>query len=175
MLVLVALVACSDAPAPTEVWTPADHAQPPRQEVDPSRIPRQQQPERRAEPTGQERVEAAATLWRLSCTGCHGAEGHGDGPNAPGPMADLSSAEWQASVSNEDIARVITLGEGAMPAFGQLVAPAGIVALVEHVRRLGAGSEGATDGAPEAGGAEAAPASPAGTAPAGGAPGPASP
>lgn len=149
-LTLVLSAACSDTPTPTEVWTPADHAQPPRQAVDPSRVPRERAREqpRQRQPEGQERVAAAETLWRISCAGCHGVEGRGDGTAYDGELADLTDPEWQASVTDEAIARVITLGEPPMPAFGEILAPAGIAALVEHVRRLGAPGE-APDAAPE--------------------------
>ena len=136
ILSLPLIAACSDGPTPTTEWSPADHAQPPQQQVDPSRVPRQT-PARPAEGEGPAGTEAAAaTLWRLSCAGCHGVEGRGDGPSYDGELADLSDPEWQASVSDEDIARVITLGSPPMPAFGQMIRPAGIAALVEHVRRL---------------------------------------
>jgi len=137
-LILLSVTGCSDAPTPTEVWEPSDHAQPPRQAVDPSRVPRERQP-RTEPPQGQDRVAAAATLWRISCAGCHGAEGRGDGEAYEGELADYTDPEWQASITDEEIARAITLGQGAMPAFGEVLAPAGIAALVEHVRRFGGG------------------------------------
>jgi len=101
-------------------------------------VPRERrpQPETR-EPQGQDRAAAAATLWRISCAGCHGAEGRGDGEAYEGALADFTDAEWQASVTDEAIARAITLGQPPMPAFGEILAPQGIAALVEHVRRLG--------------------------------------
>ncbi|MBO6934108.1 MAG: c-type cytochrome [Deltaproteobacteria bacterium] len=146
-LALLLLFGCSDPPTPTEVWRPSDHAQPPRQSVDPSRVPRQPQPEQPAErPEPQDRAAAAQTLWRISCSGCHGVEGRGDGNAYDGELADFTSAEWQASVTDEAIARAITLGAPPMPAFGEILAPAGIAALVEHVRRLGgAGPDGGSD------------------------------
>jgi len=113
--------------------------------VDPSRVPRERQPERPPERSpelqGQERAAAAQTLWRISCAGCHGAEGRGDGEAYDGELADLTDPEWQASVTDEAIARSITLGQGSMPAFGEILAPAGIAALVEHVRRFGGAEE----------------------------------
>ncbi len=144
-LTLVLAAGCSDDPTPTEVWTPADHAQPPRQAVDPSRVPRQRRtrPEEPSEP--QDRAAAAATLWRISCAGCHGAEGRGDGEAHEGALADFTDPEWQASVTDEQIARAITLGQPPMPAFGEVIAPQGIAALVEHVRRLGAESDSETE------------------------------
>ena len=146
-LALVLPFGCSDHPRPTETWSPSDHAQPAQQAVDPSRIPRERRPEqpaeRATEPEGRERVAAAQTLWRISCAGCHGAEGRGDGAAYEGELADFTSAQWQASVTDEAIARAITLGQPPMPAYGEILAPAGIAALVEHVRRLGEHESGA--------------------------------
>ena len=56
--------------------------------------------------------------WRNQCASCHGAGGHGDGPQ--GPMfkaSDLSRAEWQDKIKDEEIAAVITAGKGRMPKF----------------------------------------------------------
>ena len=56
--------------------------------------------------------------WRNQCQSCHGAGGHGDGPQ--GPMfkaADLGREEWQAKVSDGEIATVIVNGRGRMPKF----------------------------------------------------------
>lgn len=56
--------------------------------------------------------------WRQQCASCHGPAGKGDGPQ--GPMfkaADLSRAEWQSKVKDEDIAAAIVNGKGRMPKF----------------------------------------------------------
>lgn len=71
------------------------------------------------------------------CASCHGREGLGNGPSAPGVLANFQDPEWQRSRSDADIASVIRLGRGMMPAFGEQIVPAGIEALVGHVRRLG--------------------------------------
>ena len=56
--------------------------------------------------------------WRNPCQSCHGATGHGDGPQ--GPMfkaADLGREEWQSKVKDEEIAATILAGKGRMPKF----------------------------------------------------------
>jgi mono/diheme cytochrome c family protein len=81
---------------------------------------------------------AAAALYRASCAGCHGVEGHGDGPSAPpgASMPDLAAASVQDALSDEEMARVIREGRGMMPAFGSQINERGIAALVAHVRTL---------------------------------------
>ncbi|CAN5712497.1 hypothetical protein BH11MYX4_BH11MYX4_08170 [soil metagenome] len=56
--------------------------------------------------------------WKNQCQSCHGAAGHGDGPQ--GPMvkaADLGREEWQSKVKDEEIAATILGGRGRMPKF----------------------------------------------------------
>ena len=56
----------------------------------------------------------ADTYYAQKCLACHGAEGKGDGPGAaamdPKPR-DYTEAEWQASVTDEELRKVI-LGGG---------------------------------------------------------------
>lgn len=62
--------------------------------------------------SSQARAEADA-IWGDRCARCHGAEGLGDGPGArvlPVKPRILSDSSWQASVSDEHIAKVITDG-----------------------------------------------------------------
>ncbi len=58
-------------------------------------------------------AEGAKAIFASRCEACHGASGKGDGPGAaaitPKPR-DYTSAEWQASVSDEDIALAIVKG-----------------------------------------------------------------
>ena len=90
-----------------------------------ARRPRRAEPQmapasRRA--TRARRATAAASralveiTWRRQCAACHGPIGHGDGPQ--GPMvkaADLTRDEWQAKVTDEEIAATIRSGKGRMP------------------------------------------------------------
>lgn len=62
-------------------------------------------------------VLEAERLFKSRCAVCHGAQGHGDGPGAaalsPRPR-NLSDAEWQASVDDAAIAKVILQGGAAV-------------------------------------------------------------
>ncbi len=55
----------------------------------------------------------AKTVFSQRCAACHGESGQGDGPGAaalnPKPQ-NYTDAEWQSSVSDEDIAKVIIQG-----------------------------------------------------------------
>lgn len=91
--------------------------------------------------------QEATTLFNTVCASCHGTTGHGDGPAAaalePKPRS-YSDKQWQASVKDDDIRKVITLGGAAvgksanMPPQPQLKSRPGVVqALVEIVRSYG--------------------------------------
>jgi mono/diheme cytochrome c family protein len=56
--------------------------------------------------------------WRNQCATCHGAQGRGDGPQGPMFKAtDLTKADWQGKVKDEEIAAAILNGKGRMPKF----------------------------------------------------------
>jgi len=56
--------------------------------------------------------------WHNQCASCHGMGGHGDGPNGPMVRApDLTREEWQAKVSDAEIAATIRTGKNQMPRF----------------------------------------------------------
>lgn len=123
------IVACSKAER--REWRPSDHSQPPGVTAAPPPM---------APPASPEvaRLRAGAALFSSRCASCHGPTGHGDGPGAP-PMArpaDLTTAAWQGTRSDEEIAAVIRTGRGVMPGFGSELEAAGIAALVAHVRSL---------------------------------------
>ncbi len=87
----------------------------------------------------------ASDLFRLHCSSCHG-DGSGNGHIA-GTLKirprNLKLAEWQNSVNNERIAKVIREGGGAlklspdMPAFRERLSPQDIQQLVYYLRILG--------------------------------------
>jgi len=53
------------------------------------------------------------------------------------PVANLASAEFQDSRTDEAIVVTVTNGRGGfMPAFGSRLSPEGIRAVVEHLRTL---------------------------------------
>ena len=86
-----------------------------------------------------------AALYARFCTGCHGAQGKGDGPNAaslPVPPAKHASREAMSLRPDDSLYDTIA-GGGAimgrsprMPAYGTTLAPAQIRALVRHIRTL---------------------------------------
>ncbi|MBZ0272849.1 cytochrome c [bacterium] len=89
----------------------------------------------------------AQQVFATRCTPCHGAEGKGDGPASKGltpPPRDYTLAEWQKSVTDEHIEKIVMYGGAAvgkspmMPPNPDLVAkPEVVKALREHVRSLG--------------------------------------
>lgn len=138
------LVGCDDGRELRE-WTPEDHGQPEQAQTDPSRIPGNQ-------PTGTPAERAAAALWIMQCARCHGRGGRGDGPERPPgvEMADFTSAEFQQTRSDGEIAAVIVRGQGEMPDFGEDLPAQAITALVGHIRRFGPRTGGGA-GAPTPG------------------------
>lgn len=91
-------------------------------------------------------VAEAAEIFQSRCTVCHGESGMGDGPGSaaldPKPR-DFTSAEWQASVTDEHLQKIIVYGGSAvgkspsMPANPDLDAKPEVVAeLVKYVRGL---------------------------------------
>lgn len=166
-IALAVIMLCSacgdDAPGNLREWTADDHLHP--QQADPSRVPPDQPQSAQASP--QQIAQAAQQLFQVSCGGCHGAGGAGDGDAAPvQDMPNFTSAEWQESKGDADIARAIRMGQGLMPAYGSQLNDRGIAALVAHIRRLGPGGAAPEGAAPEG-------AAPEGAAPAEGADAPA--
>jgi len=106
----LATAACDRAPDPTGEWSPLDH-DPPEQS---------QQGQGQAQPQGAGKVdvaqELAETAWSQTCSQCHGPMGRGDGPNGALVKApDLTRADWQAKVTDQEIADRIRSGKGLMP------------------------------------------------------------
>jgi cytochrome c oxidase cbb3-type subunit 3 len=115
--------------------------------------------------------DVTIVAWQQNCTQCHGQLGRGDGPRGPMVKAtNLSDPAWQTSVTDDQIARAIKEGKGAMPAFKL---PDGTIAnLVKLVRMMNAarlGPPGSDGGAPAT---SASAAHPAGSAAPKGAPSP---
>ena len=84
-------------------------------------------------------LRAVAALWNIACASCHGREGRGDGPLKPAGanVPDMTTAEFQARVTDEQMRLQIMNGKEPMPAFGDRIAPEGITALIAHIRTLG--------------------------------------
>lgn len=126
----LALVACSKKePAPAEQAQPVQTAPP-------------------AAPVQVDPAVEARQLFASRCSVCHGNDGTGNGPGAaaltPKPR-NYTDAEWQKTVTDEQIRNTILLGgpamgkSPAMPANPDLKAkPAVLDALVKHVRSFAA-------------------------------------
>ncbi len=86
-----------------------------------------------------------APKFRSMCATCHGPAGKGDGPAAPGlrpKPADMSSAAWQASVTDEYLRDIIRRG-GAAVGKSPMMAPWGhalneqeLDAMVAYIRAM---------------------------------------
>lgn len=95
--------------------------------------------------SAQARAEAEQ-IFATRCFTCHGSLGKGDGPGSAGltpKPRDLTSQEWQASVTDEHIEKIIKFGGSAvglspmMPPNPDLNAKTEVVqALRAHVRGL---------------------------------------
>jgi mono/diheme cytochrome c family protein len=78
-------------------------------------------------------------LFALTCARCHGAEGKGGVPAAPGqpPPRDLTDPIFQSARTDDEIRYTIGHGKGtAMPAFAAAFSPREIDALVAYLRTL---------------------------------------
>ena len=111
----MALSACDRPAADLREWRPDDHD---RDETG---------QKRQAPPSTSGSQKGAATnptltlvevTWRNQCAVCHGPVGRGDGPQGPMVHApNLTLADWQAKVTDQQIARTIVTGKNKMPKF----------------------------------------------------------
>jgi mono/diheme cytochrome c family protein len=131
-----ALPGCEQRVTPTREWQASDHVQP--AQADPDRTPTPTAPEE----GGTER--AADALYNVSCAGCHGRDGRGQGPQRPpgAPLPDFTDPKFQAQRTDAQLLQVLREGRGLMPPFGKQLNDQGLGALIAKVRRFGAG-EGA--------------------------------
>jgi mono/diheme cytochrome c family protein len=96
---------------------------------------------------GETATARAEQIFSTRCATCHGAGGAGDGPGSKGlnpPPRDFRDAEWQASVSDDHLKKIIQYGGAAvgrspaMPGNPDLISkPEVVEALVRHIRSLG--------------------------------------
>jgi cytochrome c oxidase cbb3-type subunit III len=78
-------------------------------------------------------AQSAARVFASKCSGCHGPDGAGNIAGTP----NFTSAEWQASRTDEKLAESIKNGKGRiMPAWGKQLTDAQIAGLVQHIRSL---------------------------------------
>lgn len=123
VLLLAAPIACSKSEK--REWSASDHDQ-----------PEENQPAQRTAPPSQPPPAAAQNddPWASTCAPCHGASGKGDGPMGAAMSApNLANPDWQAKVTDQQIADTIKNGRGRMPGFASLP-QSSVDALVKHVR-----------------------------------------
>jgi mono/diheme cytochrome c family protein len=110
---VVAAGACDRPPPDLREWKPTDHDR--ADEQNPTRAA---QPRAQSSAGGNPTTMLAEITWRNQCAACHGAAGRGDGPQGPMVRApDLTSAQWQSKVTDEQIGQVIQSGKNKMPRF----------------------------------------------------------
>jgi hypothetical protein len=132
LILLAAAAGCQTAPSDLREWRATDHdhvaqsasAEPPRGRSS-------------GKDMGIHGVdEVALAAWKQNCVRCHGVIGRGDGPQGAMFKAnDLTRPEWQASVTDEQIAAVITSGKGQMPRFD--LPSATVAGLTRLIRLIG--------------------------------------
>jgi mono/diheme cytochrome c family protein len=144
------VIACSKAPADVREWRPSDHdhvEEPNSRQVAPD------DSATAGSPASVGLDDVTIVAWKQNCVTCHGIVGAGDGPQgAAMHAANLTNPQWQASVTDVQIATVIRTGKGMMPAFPL---PEGtITGLVRLVRLLNAARAAEQTDAPAAASAQ---------------------
>ena len=83
--------------------------------------------------------QTGPAIFKAQCVVCHGAKGKGDGPAAaalnPRP-SNLSDAGRMAKLSDDSLAKVLTTGRNAMPAFGKILKPEELRDVAAYLRCL---------------------------------------
>jgi mono/diheme cytochrome c family protein len=129
---LALLTACKSQPSDLREWRASDHSQEEGQGQGAGTAPVP------SEDDDNDPMIAALGIWQAQCSTCHGPEGRGDGPQAAlTHPTDLTTAAFQSSHTDEQIAASITHGRNMMPGFGSTLRPEGIDVLVRFVRQLG--------------------------------------
>jgi cytochrome c oxidase cbb3-type subunit 3 len=130
-----AVSGCAHHASDLAEWTPADHHHQAEGGAK-ARNRRLGQTGSYTQPTTNRNLLVQVT-WMKQCSSCHGKRGRGDGPNAAMfKPRDLVKLEWQDSVKDEEIAKVIKEGRNKMPAFN--LPDSTIAELVGHIRSFGA-------------------------------------
>ena len=118
---LVALAACDRPPSASEArdWTPADHDHIEDQLRAAQGTPGGQgQGQSGSDGKQAQMQQMLESVWKSQCSVCHGETGKGDGPQGPMLRArDLTAEDWQASITDGQIAATIRAGKGKMPKF----------------------------------------------------------
>lgn len=134
LVALVALAACRRPRGEVREWRPEDHD---RTDESPAagRVPGRA-PAASASGAAASIAPLVEATWRTQCALCHGMGGAGDGPQGPMVRApNLTRADWQAKVTDAEIAATITEGRGRMPKFD--LPPDVVRGLVQRIRTLG--------------------------------------
>lgn len=134
---LVLVAGCDRPPSSSDLreWSPRDHDR----AEEANRIRSGQQPGAGPQLSALEAL--AEATWRSKCGDCHGPMGAGDGPKgAQVKASDLTRPDWQASVTDQDIAGVIRRGKNQMPAFPDLQDDA-LNGLVARIRKFRGGQQ----------------------------------
>jgi mono/diheme cytochrome c family protein len=106
--------ACDQPPDASTIWGPQDHDK--QEQANMQQQGLQQAPH--PIPSGAKGAQLVEIVWMQSCAVCHGPRGQGDGPNGAMVKApDLTSAEWQAKVKDDEMEQAIRNGKGQMPKF----------------------------------------------------------
>ncbi len=122
------LIGCDSASPDLREWKPDDHDR--AEETQQARLGR-------SAPAASASANPTLTLvevtWRNQCATCHGILGKGDGPQGALLRApDLTLAEWQTKVTDQQIAQVIFNGKNRMPKFE--LPPDVVAGLVARIR-----------------------------------------
>lgn len=84
-------------------------------------------------------AEDAGALFATHCARCHGALGHGDGPDAETidiPVPDLTDPGKQSHYDDASMEQLIAKGFPPMPPFGGALTPEQITALRRYIRSI---------------------------------------
>ena len=138
---------------PAEQGNEPENTPPPAEEPEtpaetPEEAPEETPAEEASSPHSAEAIAAADAKYKAVCATCHGQSGKGDAPaaaNFPVKPRDYSDKEWQATVTDEYLAKAIVEGGAAvgksplMPASPDLKdKPEVLAALVAKIRGFAA-------------------------------------
>lgn len=130
VVVLGSVSACDETAPDLAEWTVEDHnhqAKTSRSERTAEMVTK----DTRSAPS--KRNVVVDVTWAKQCANCHGKRGRGDGPQSTMVKArDLTIPEWQDTVTDEQLAKVIREGKDKMPAFN--LPDSVIQGLVEQIR-----------------------------------------
>ena len=89
--------------------------------------------------------DAGKAAFTKKCATCHGEDGHGSAAKATALKIDPKLLDFgrpeAASLSAEELRKIVAEGKGKMPAYGKKLPAAEIDALVAHVQTLRPGAK----------------------------------